>query len=155
MEVELSNGYRGKIDKISLPIFLKFKWYRTAIGYAATRPWDKVKKTYSTLLLHRVLMNSPKGKCVDHINGDTLDNRLKNLRICTHKENIRNSNKLRSNNKSGYRGVFWCNQKQRWAARIKVDYKSIHLGFFKKAEDASNAYLKAAKNYFGKFASIQ
>jgi hypothetical protein len=108
---------------------------------------------------HRVVMeqhlkrNLKKGELVDHINGNVKDNRLRNLRLCTHKQNIRNS-KLSRKNKSGYKGVSWDSTRNLWQASIKVNYRSIGLGRFKKKEDAALAYNMAATHYFGEFARI-
>ena len=56
--------------------------------------------------IHRLVMGSPKGMCVDHINGDTLDNRKENLRVCTRSQNSQNQ-KIKSHNQSGYKGVYY------------------------------------------------
>ncbi len=52
----------------------------------------------------------------------------------------RNSRKIRSTNTSGYRGVFYNSQKSKWQAKITVDYKVTHLGFYDEAHDAATAY---------------
>jgi hypothetical protein len=83
----------------------------------------------SMLSMHRVVVNAPKGTVVDHINGDSLDNRKENLRICTNAENVRNSPK-HSNNTSGYKGVIWAKREQKWCAQIIVDGKLINLGYY-------------------------
>ena len=96
--------------------------------------------------LHRWLMGEPKGKYVDHISGDTLDNRRSNLRVCSNAANIRNG-KIRTNNTTGVTGVRQPRGKK-WEARIRVNYKIIILGFFDKFEDAVNARKQAEKKYF-------
>lgn len=77
---------------------------------------------------------------IDHVNGDTTDNRLSNLRVVTHSENMQNKKKAHKNNKSGFIGVGFYQGLYR--ARINVDGKQIYLGSFKTAEEASIAYLK-------------
>lgn len=76
---------------------------------------------------------------IDHINGVKTDNRIENLRLATKQENNFNSTMWKSN-KSGYKGVFWNSQKQKWQARATLNYKAIYLGTFDDAEDASKAY---------------
>lgn len=88
---------------------------------------------------------------IDHINGDPSDNRIRNLRLCSQKENSRNS-KTPSNNSSGRKGVSL--QGSKYRAYICVDRKQIHLGRFEKLEDAHTAYEKAAQKHFGKFANL-
>ena len=95
--------------------------------------------------MHRFIMNFPKGKYVDHINHNTLDNRKCNLRICNNADNIRNG-KPRVNNTTGYNGVYF--DKNRYVARIKVNYKNIYLGSFIKLEDAVKARKEAEEKYF-------
>ena len=87
---------------------------------------------------------------IDHKNGKTNDNRWINLRPATSTQQKRNS-KVSSRNTSGYRGVSLSKQKNKWRARGVINRKEIHLGFFDTPEEASKAYLKWAKQAFGKF----
>lgn len=104
--------------------------------------------------LHRFLLNYPEGMSVDHINGDKLDYRRCNLRICTHKDNIRNS-KLSKNNKTGYVGVCtYSYERSKFEAYIHVNRKKIGLGIHNTAIEAARAYNEAAKKYFGEFARL-
>lgn len=114
-----------------------------------TRKAGKNQKFY----MHRVILRAPFGVSVDHIDGNSLNNQRSNLRLCLHKENIRNG-KLRTTNKSGYKGVSFIAARKKFAAHIKVDYKSKYLGYFHDAKDAAVAYNKAAKLMFGEFANI-
>lgn len=88
---------------------------------------------------------------VDHINLDKTDNRWVNLRSATHAENNRNK-KLNGKNKVGMKGVAisHCLSKP-FRAWIKVAGKSIHLGYYKRPEDAHAAYRKAAELHFDEF----
>lgn len=87
----------------------------------------------------------------DHINRNELDNRKQNLRPCSKKENSRNRS-LPKNNTSGIIGVGWYEDKNSWRARIEVDGKSIHLGYYAKKDDAIKIRLQAENKYFGEFA---
>jgi hypothetical protein len=97
--------------------------------------------------LHRWIMNPKKGEYVDHIDGNTLDNRRQNLRICTNAANLRNG-KIRPNNNSGITGVWRDKSRNKWVAEIKVNYKKISLGRFDNIKDASKARKQAEKKYF-------
>ena len=79
---------------------------------------------------------------LDHINGETADNRIENLREVTNQENQKNR-KLPCTNTSGVMGVSWNKQKAKWVAQITVDGKYIYLGRFNSFEDAAAARLKA------------
>jgi len=104
--------------------------------------------------LHRVVLGlSPNDENPDHIDGNPLDNRKLNLRQCTQQQNTYNS-KLSKNNTSGCKGVSWDKSKSKWSAKIKHNYKSIHLGRFKDKEKAVRAYDIAAIKVFGEFANI-
>lgn len=100
--------------------------------------------------LHRYIMDATKGEYVDHIDGNFDDYRKINLRICNNAENNRNRG-LQKNNTSGYSGIGWAKREQKWRARIKVDGKEIHLGYFKNKNDAILAKKHAEEKYFGEF----
>lgn len=100
--------------------------------------------------LHRYIMNAHKGEYVDHIDGNFDDYRKTNLRICNNAENNRNRG-LQKNNTSGYPGVNWAKREQKWRARIKVDGKEKHLGYFDDKNDAIAAKKYAEEKYFGEF----
>ena len=107
------------------------------------------------LLAHRVAWVIAHGRWpehfLDHINGIRSDNRLSNLREATHAENSRNSG-MQANNTSGFRGVRLDARYGRWQARITVNQRQKHLGYFDSAEDAAEAYASGARRYHGEFA---
>lgn len=88
--------------------------------------------------LHRHLVDVPKGYEVDHINLDTLDNRLCNLRICTHQQNQCNQPRQK-NNTSGVTGVSFYKPRGKYRARIKICQHDIHLGYYQTFEEAVQA----------------
>lgn len=88
---------------------------------------------------------------IDHDNKIKYDNRKSNLRFSTRKENSRNGG-IRSNSTSGFLGVHWLKNKNKWLAHITINYKFKSLGRFKNKEDAIKARLKAEKEYFKDFA---
>lgn len=102
--------------------------------------------------LHRLIMGEPKGKIIDHINGDGLDNRKSNLRLCTVAENCRNARRYR-HSKSKYKGIS-PTPSGRWQAKIHVNRRQITLGRFDSEADAARAYDAAAKIHHGEFARL-
>lgn len=88
---------------------------------------------------------------VDHKNRDRSDNRIANLRECSHAENMRNRPGIGSS-KTGLKGV--CQEEGRFRASIGVDGKKVRLGSFRSPEDASLAYQQAAKRLHKEFASF-
>jgi hypothetical protein len=88
---------------------------------------------------------------IDHINCIKHDNRLSNLRESTRSQNQCNV-RMYSNNTSGYKGVCWSKQKNKFIAHIKKNYKTYHIGMFETAHEAHVAYLKAAETFHGEFA---
>lgn len=97
--------------------------------------------------MHRYLMGCPVGLYVDHINRNTLDNRFCNLRVVKNSTNLRNGN-LRVNNKSGVKGVCFEKSRNKWSAKIKVDYQTINLGRFTSKQDAIKARQDAEAKYW-------
>lgn len=90
-------------------------------------------------------------KQVDHINGVRSDNRLTNLRAATSPTNQWNRSK-NTNNTTGFKGVFLFKPTGKYQAKIGVNNKKIHLGYFDSAEEASEAYKQAARLHHGDFA---
>jgi len=88
---------------------------------------------------------------VDHRNNIKHDNRIDNLRAATHSQNAANSG-IYSSNTSGYKGIYFSTKVGKWHARISVDRKVLHLGFFTNILDAAAAYKVASAKYFGEFA---
>lgn len=84
---------------------------------------------------------------IDHINQNTSDNRICNLRVVSRAENEANKHKAQSNNKSsGIRGVTWDNQRNKWRVRLMKDGKMVHVSFHKDINAASDAYRKAKQD---------
>lgn len=90
---------------------------------------------------------------LDHIDNDPTNNRISNLRQATQSQNMANMAK-RADNSSGYKGVFWKKQCSTWYAQIRVENKSITIGYCSTAEDAARAYNRAAVHHFGDFAQL-
>lgn len=98
--------------------------------------------------MHRLIANPPIGMVVDHRNGDTLDNRRCNLRVCTSQENSRNRATV---SKHGFKGVYADKYGKKWWSSIRVNKRSVYLGSFSSPIAAHEAYCRAAKENFGEF----
>lgn len=118
-------------------------------GYAVRT--DRSGPKQKTVSLHRLIARAMPGIEVDHVNGDKLDNRRSNLRLCSRAENNRNQSTARSN-KIGLKGVSWHTASQSYVAQICVDRKKIHLGCFACPETAAAIYDLAARKFHGAFA---
>ena len=111
-------------------------------GGVNTQGYRVISISGKTCLAHRLAFLYQLGELpidsTDHINGIKLDNRWDNLRSVTHSENMRNA-KCAKNNTSGFTGVSWDKDKDKWAAHINVNGKKMNLGFFASIEDAAMA----------------
>jgi hypothetical protein len=156
-KIELTQGKTATVSAEDFDYINQWKWSYDAHNDCAVRSQfirrDGKKQISRTILMHSLIMGTPKGKDTDHINGDRLDNRRHNLRICTHKENQRNMG-LSKANKSGYKGVSWDNKYSKWVTRIRTSEKYMHVGYFKDRLSAAKAYNEAAKKYHGEFARL-
>jgi len=124
-------------------------WPEKYTGYAGRRIYQK-DKSRKRIRMHRVILNPPPNMEIDHINGNGLDNRRCNLRICTHSQNLANQRKCRGT--SQYKGVCW--DKGRWRAQVSSAGQNIHLGYFKIEMDAAIAYNQAAQRLHGEYARL-
>jgi len=126
---------RTKIDKDDLDKIKKYKWcFGGKYVYSGAKP--KIR-------LHRLILGKKEGYIIDHINGNTLDNRKCNLRFATKSQNCMNS---KSN------GISFNKIKRKWIAQIQVNYKIIYLGCFNNKNEALKIRQIAEKKYFGEFA---
>jgi len=101
-------------------------------------------------LLHRFILGAKNGEYVDHINGNTLDNRKCNIRICTQAQNMMNTGYYK-NNASGVKGVNFRKDAHKWQAYITANKKWIYLGMYDSKEDAIRARRSGEEKYHGVF----
>lgn len=101
----------------------------------------------SSVSLHRFVIGEIDSKLqVDHINHNTLDNRLSNLRVVTVSENQLNRIGPNITNKSsGIMGISWSKRRRKWEVRIRVKHKRVHVGYFNSIEEAETALYNAKK----------
>lgn len=116
-------------------------WSANPYGYAIAGT-----STGGTMFFHKEVTNT-KSELIDHINMNKLDNRKCNLRIADKKINSINRG-LQSNNKTGYKGVYYDRRYGTWNARVTVDRKTIHLGTFPTKEEAIAARQAGEEKYY-------
>jgi ATP-dependent RNA circularization protein (DNA/RNA ligase family) len=105
-------------------------------GYKSVRTLKYIDGKRKSIPIANVIMNPKEGTIVDHINGNTLDNRKCNLRIVPRWCNTQNITKAHRNNISGVRGVVWSKHAKKWCARAKINKKDYNLGYFDSIDDA-------------------
>lgn len=151
------NGHIVIIDDSDLEIIKPYKWTTKKIGntrYAMHRIYETREKELAPLLMHRLIMKAKKGQIVDHVNRNGLDNRRKNLRLCSYSQNSMNC--IKKPGISGFNGVRWHKAGKAWQARFhyteKGVKKELHLGLFKTKIEAAKAYDKKILEVHGEFA---
>ena len=144
------------IDDEDYAQFSKWKWkasHNDSSHYRyATRSVTPTKSNpnHRTIVMHREIMKALPGQFVDHVNGNSLDNRKENLRLCTHADNMRNR-RISKGTRSGMKGVHANANGKRWIAHIQFNKKQRHLGVFDTKEEAATCYNNEAKRLFGEF----
>jgi hypothetical protein len=146
-EIKLRDGEIVLVDDEDFEWLNRWRWKLENRSNKYACRFDSTIR--NTILMHRIIMQTPKGKQTDHINHNGLDNRKENLRVCTCAENSMNQN-IQKRNKYGYKGIRKIGKK--WQAYITLNKKWIHIGVYLSAEDAAKAYDKTAISLFGDFA---
>ena len=137
------------VDDEDFEAALPYTWWRHSRGYAYTQVRTPGKK--DTIYLHQLISRRMGvSGAPDHENRNKLDCRRENLRPCTHTQNMANCG-VRKHNKLGVKGVR--RSGKRYAAQIRNNYKTHHLGTFDTVQEASDVYFEAARSFYGEFAS--
>lgn len=143
-KIPLTKGHWAIVDDEDFPILSQHKWY-AAEGQSGT----KAVRNRPVLYMHRFLMQAPKGMEVDHINGNTLDNRRANLRICTRSQNAMNT-KVKSTSTTGIKGIGWHKGNKAWRIRIVVNGNRFER-YTRTLQEAQGIYRKLEAKYHGEF----
>lgn len=150
----------GKFALVDDEDFVKlniYSWCLSSQGYVVCVKYlgrINGKTKNKCIRIHRLIVDAPDNKEVDHINGNRLDNRKCNLRLSTHTENAYNRSVM-PNNKIGLKGVSkhsstW-NLKRPWRATIVVNHHRKHLGFFSKQQKPIVQPLKNFMEYLHEY----
>jgi hypothetical protein len=153
--IPLTQNEFAIIDDADTLVVSAFKWRLKKIKNSnlryviANTPMKDGKR--SLIHLHRLIMGITDSKVkIDHKDGNGLNNTRDNLRLSTNSQNAYNA-KDHKNNTSGFRGVTWDKRQERFEAKININGKKSHLGYFDTAERASKAYEREAKIAHGIF----
>lgn len=142
-EIILNSGHRALIDVEDVEFCKKHYWYENDQGYVLSNGDDRGKN----IRLHRLLMHIENdSSVVDHINGNPLDNRKQNLRICNRGDNQKN---MKGHN--GYPGVSFEKGVNKWRVRIRHNGKNLHVGVYNTEEEAIEARIRAEEKYYGEY----
>lgn len=157
--VKLTKGKYAKVDSGDYERVTSMRWSAVKKGrnyYALSYKSDNGRKY--NLGMHRFILGvRERGVVVDHINHDGLDNRRSNLRLASHRENMRNMRKWKGGKgrcSSRYKGVARHMERKKWRSQIMVDGVQIFLGYHEDETAAARAYDEAAEMYFGEFACL-
>lgn len=152
VRLPISRGYFALIDAEDVERISPWLW--SALERPGRSPYVFRKEKRATIYLHRFLMDAPTGLQVDHIDGNGLNCRRSNMRLCTASQNQMNRTNSRSEKSSRYKGVFWSKHHRKWIAQIKLNYINTRLGGFDSEDEAAKAYDAAAVEAFGPFARL-
>lgn len=143
------------IDLKNVNLINKYTWFtKKAITgsyyvYASTT----INKKETKISLQRLLLGNPENKVIDHINGNTMDNRIENLRICSKSENNKNAKKNKRGTSSKYKGVTK-RPSGRFGVYIQNNKVIFCVGTFDSEIEAAKAYNKKALELFGEYAKL-
>lgn len=161
-EIPLTKGRVAIVDDSRYNELSQYKWravecqpgrfyaqrYERGVDHAHRR----------AIYMHRQVFGAERSIKIDHVNNDSLDNRLANLRLATKSQNRANSQKHRHRagrpTSSRYKGVSWSRVQGKWVATIRPQTGWQYLGRYDREEDAARAYNAAAIEAFGEFAQI-
>jgi hypothetical protein len=156
--VPLNLGLYARVDPCRFHELSKFTWFAKKDSHYATT-YKAVRLTphgsFNCLIyMHRQVLNAPKGRIVDHKDGNGLNNTTENLRFATHSQNASNRPKFKSKTSSRYIGVSFNKDARRWQAYITAAGKRRWLGKFDSEIEAAKAYDAAAKKLHRDFACL-
>lgn len=152
--IPLTQGQFAIVDASDYEWLSQWRWYFWKLatrktGYAMRAVHTPVR---GTIPMHRAILTAKSGQQIDHRDGNGLNNSRHNLRFCTHAQNQQNRSVRRDNN-VGIKGVYETKEGRtlKFRVRIRLNKKVFHVGYFRTAFEAGEAYRKAANKFHGEF----
>lgn len=156
MKINIS-GRDSLIDECNLDLIRDYNWCWVNGGYLRGTGGKYRNKYLHRIIAERMGFDLSRSNEIDHRDGNPSNNQQDNLRLATRAQNQQNKKKPK-NNASGFKGVYWDKERQKWRAyitiQIKGKHKRIWLKRFDDKEDAARDYDKAALKYFGEYARL-
>lgn len=151
------SGFRCLFDPSDFQKLSRSKLLVGKRGYVVVSAYDSLTQRTRLSYAHRIILglSDPEIKG-DHRNGDTLDNRRRNLRRATHRQNIANK-RIQKNNRTGFKGVVansCADGVIRYVTYFKFNGRTVRLGTFDTLEDAARVYDREASKQWGEFARL-
>jgi hypothetical protein len=150
--IPLTQGQFTIVDDEDYDLLIQYKWCAHKCSSVKHRHKFYVDRA-NGMIMHRIILDAKVGECVDHINGDGLDNRRCNLRVCKKKENSHNYS-IPHTNTSGYKGVSLDKRVGKWKCYIQVNGKWKWLGQFESKIEAALVYDQKAMELFDEYAKL-
>ncbi len=151
-EVPLTQGQVALVDDEDADRILVHRWF--AMWDPSTRSYRAARKIRREVVyLSTFIIGQPGDVQIDHANHNTLDDQRQNLRVATGSQNSANRRR-RSDNTTGFIGVYWRAERKKWSAMIRVNGVLKHLGYFDLPEEAAQKRDEAAYSEFGEFATL-
>ncbi len=147
----LTQGKYAIVDAEDFERLSSYKW----CAVKGRRNWyaKTLRRNGMPLAMHRLILGARKGLVVDHIDHNGLNNRKRNLRLCTRRQNNHNQ-RPHAGKTSRYKGVYWKKSANKFVAQIHIQGKKIWLGYFTDEIEAAKAYDKKAAEFYGEFAYL-
>ncbi len=147
--IPLTKGKFAIVDEKDYERLSRYRWHAICIrGHWYARRYAG----RGAIMMHREIMDAPQDKCVDHVDGNGLNNRRCNLRLCTQQQNMQNRRPLLRTSK--FKGVSYYKSTEKWHAEITYWGKKTYIGSFDDEIEAAKAYDRKAIELFGEFAYL-
>jgi len=156
-EIPLTKGYVALVDDEDYEELSKYHWqaFKRPNGVIHPNRVGVKGEPHTISMARHILKIKDRWTFADHIDRNPLNNTRANLRIVTPKQSSKNRGRQRQKKwKKGVSFAPYMNIRNPWIASIKLDRKSIHLGYHETEELAYAAYCEAAKKYHGEFACL-
>lgn len=148
--IQLPRNLAAIVDDEDYDFIASMKWSVSRSDQISERWYASRSRSSVTTYMHRLIAGAQQGVQVDHMNGDSLDNRRANLRFASQSQN--NANARFKRGVSGLRGVYL--ERGTFRAQVNEHGRTVHIGNFTTATEAAFARDRAARNLYGEFATL-